>query len=41
MKTPFWKADWFLGLVITIALFGFARVSGLIPGVEQIGRAHV
>ena len=35
MKTPFWKADWFLGLVITIVLFGFARVSGFIPGVER------
>ncbi len=35
MKTAFWKADWFLGLVIAIALFGFARVSGFIPGVER------
>ncbi|HET6264271.1 MAG TPA: serine/threonine-protein kinase [Usitatibacter sp.] len=35
MKSAFWKADWFLGLVITIALFGFARVSGFIPGLER------
>ena len=35
MKTAFWKADWFLGLVITIALFGFARTTGFIPGVER------
>jgi len=35
MKTAFWKADWFLGLVIAIALFGFARASGFIPGLER------
>ena len=35
MKTAFWKADWFLGLVITLVLFGFARVSGFIPGLER------
>src|SRR5665213_853147 len=35
MKTAFWKADWFLGLVIAIVLFGFARVSGVIPGLER------
>src|SRR5688572_4164596 len=35
MKTAFWKADWFLGLVIAIALFGFARTTGFIPGVER------
>jgi serine/threonine-protein kinase len=35
MKTAFWKADWFFGLVITIALFGFARFSGFIPGLER------
>jgi serine/threonine-protein kinase len=35
MKTAFWKADWFFGLVITIVLFGFARVSGFIPGIER------
>ena len=35
MKKAFWKADWFLGLVIAIALFGFARMSGFIPGLER------
>ena len=35
MKTAFWKADWFFGLVIAITLFGFARVSGFIPGLER------
>jgi len=35
MKTAFWKADWFYGLVIAIVLFGFARVSGFIPGLER------
>ena len=35
MKNAFWKADWFLGLVIAIALFGYARVSGFIPGLER------
>jgi eukaryotic-like serine/threonine-protein kinase len=35
MKTAFWKADWFLGLVIAIVLFGFARMSGFIPGLER------
>jgi len=35
MKTAFWKADWFFGLVIVIALFGFARMSGFIPGLER------
>jgi serine/threonine-protein kinase len=35
MKTAFWKADWFFGLVIAIALFGFARMSGFIPGLER------
>src|SRR5690242_4372299 len=35
MKTAFWKADWFFGLVVVIALFGFARMSGFIPGVER------
>src|SRR4051812_14471016 len=35
MKTAFWKADWFLGLVITLVLFGFARASGFIPGLER------
>src|SRR5262245_41413564 len=35
MKTAFWKADWFLGLVIAVVLFGFARMSGFIPGLER------
>ena len=35
MKNAFWKADWFLGLVIAIALFGFAKMSGFIPGLER------
>lgn len=35
MKKAFWKADWFLGLIIAIALFGFARMSGFIPGLER------
>ena len=35
MKTAFWKADWVVGLVIAVVLFGFARVSGFIPGLER------
>ena len=35
MKTAFWKADWFFGLVIVIAVFGFSRASGFIPGLER------
>jgi eukaryotic-like serine/threonine-protein kinase len=35
MKKAFWKADWFLGLVIAMALLGFARFSELIPGLER------
>src|SRR5690348_5747852 len=35
MKTAFWKADWFLGLVIAVVLFGFARTAGFIPSVER------
>src|SRR5690349_19467077 len=35
MKTAFWKADWFLGLAIAVLLFGFARTSGFIPGIER------
>jgi CHASE2 domain-containing sensor protein len=35
MKTAFWKADWFLGLVIAIVLFGLARTTGFIPGLER------
>src|SRR5206468_10882494 len=35
MKTAFWKADWFLGLVIAVAMLGFARMSGFVPGIER------
>jgi serine/threonine-protein kinase len=35
MKTAFWKADWFLGLVIAVVLLGAARTSGFIPGIER------
>src|SRR5687767_7837018 len=35
MKTAFWKADWFFGLVIAIVVFGFSRMSGFIPGIER------
>jgi serine/threonine-protein kinase len=35
MKTAFWKADWFVGLVIAVVLFGFARVAGFIPALER------
>jgi serine/threonine-protein kinase len=35
MKSAFWKADWFLGVVIAIVLFAFAQMSGLIPALER------
>ncbi|HEX5130329.1 MAG TPA: serine/threonine-protein kinase, partial [Usitatibacter sp.] len=35
MKTAFWKADWFFGLVIAIVVFGFSRFSGVIPAFER------
>src|SRR5215472_9671470 len=35
MKTAFWKADWFFGLVIVVAVFIFSQVSGFIPGLER------
>src|SRR5688572_6492283 len=35
MKTAFWKADWFFGLVIAIVVFGFSRMSGFVPGIER------
>ncbi len=35
MKTAFWKADWFLGLVLAVALLGFARTSGFVPALER------
>ena len=34
-KGAFWKTDWFLALVITIAVGGFSRVSDLIPSLER------
>src|SRR5579862_2296896 len=35
MKTAFWKADWFLGVIIAVALLGFKSMSGVIPGLER------
>ena len=35
MKTAFWKADWFFGLVIVVAVFIFNQASGVIPGIER------
>ena len=35
MKTAFWKADWFLGLAIAIALFLVAVTSGFISTFER------
>jgi eukaryotic-like serine/threonine-protein kinase len=35
MRKTFWKADWFLGLVAAILLLAFARVSGVMPGLER------
>ncbi|MFZ3324294.1 MAG: serine/threonine-protein kinase [Usitatibacter sp.] len=35
MKTAFWKADWFLGVVIAVALLGFKGMSGVIPSLER------
>src|SRR6476469_5653456 len=35
MKKAFWKADWFLGLVIAIALLGVAKFSGFVAGLER------
>ena len=35
MKTAFWKADGFIGLVIAVMLFAFARVSGFVPAIER------
>jgi serine/threonine-protein kinase len=33
-KGSFWKADWFLGVVIAVALLAFNRFSDLIPSLE-------
>ncbi|HEX5628091.1 MAG TPA: CHASE2 domain-containing protein, partial [Usitatibacteraceae bacterium] len=35
MKSQFWKADWFLGVVIAVAVLAFNSVSNLIPGMER------
>lgn len=35
MKNQFWKADWFLGVVIAIAVLVFNAASNLIPGLER------
>jgi CHASE2 domain-containing sensor protein len=35
MKTAFWKADWFLGVVIAVVLLGFKGMSGVIPSLER------
>jgi serine/threonine-protein kinase len=35
MKSQFWKADWFLGVVIAIAVLVFNLASNLIPGLER------
>jgi eukaryotic-like serine/threonine-protein kinase len=34
-KGAFWKADWFLGLIIAIVVLIFSRVSDLIPSLER------
>jgi serine/threonine-protein kinase len=35
MKSQFWKADWFLGVVIAAAVLVFNSASNLIPGMER------
>jgi eukaryotic-like serine/threonine-protein kinase len=35
MKSQFWKADWFLGVVIAVAILAFNSASNLIPGLER------
>ncbi|HEX4943346.1 MAG TPA: serine/threonine-protein kinase [Usitatibacteraceae bacterium] len=35
MKSQFWKADWFFGLVIAIGVLVFNSASNLIPGLER------
>ncbi|MBL0142888.1 MAG: CHASE2 domain-containing protein [Betaproteobacteria bacterium] len=35
MKSQFWKADWFLGAVIAVAILVFNSTSNLIPGLER------
>ncbi len=35
MKTAFWKADWFFGLVIVVVVFAFSKASGVVPSLER------
>jgi len=35
MKSQFWKSDWFLGVVIAVAILGFNSASNVIPGLER------
>ncbi|HEX4330961.1 MAG TPA: serine/threonine-protein kinase [Usitatibacter sp.] len=35
MKTAFWKADWFFGLIIVVAFFAFSKASGVVPSLER------
>ncbi|HRA24405.1 MAG TPA: CHASE2 domain-containing protein, partial [Usitatibacteraceae bacterium] len=35
MKSQFWKADWFLGVVIAVAMLAFNATSNVIPGLER------
>jgi len=35
MKNAFWKADWFLGVVIAVGVLIFNLASNLIPGLER------
>ena len=34
-KLDFWKSDWFLGVVVVVAVFLFYRMSDLIPSLER------
>ena len=35
MKRSFWRSDWFLGVIVVIALLLFSASSDLIPGLER------
>ena len=35
MKSGFWKADWFLGAVVVVAVLVFSNISDLIPSLER------
>ena len=37
MKSGFWNTDWFLGVVVVIAVLIFSRASDLIPSLERKG----